>query len=274
MEEVGSGGTVSLLELRDWEILNEVETDLIWPPYTARHVRRVLWWINPEDVKDLHSIRVIDGRPNDPEYRERPHYLSGFLYNGHYECKTKDRNATVVLYAEDVYFGVPKIFAGSAIATLKLAHTLAHEIGHHVIATKGYLYRPWEKYREWNGRADPYEEMMAQSYASDVIDRMLSRWPYRWGQFWTRKLSSLFCGAGVQEYWDGNYQKSAQLTFRAYHLDPTNNEANTCYRHAMEKLKTQTPSPLNETEREWLLHGYDRTAKHLSRFSTTSSTQS
>jgi len=29
----------------------------------------------------------------------------------------------------------------------------------------------------------------------------------------------------------------------------------------MEKLKTQTPSPLNDAERDWLLHGYDGNPK-------------
>lgn len=41
-------------------------------------------------------------------------------------------------------------------ATLKLAHTLAHEIGHHVVVTRGYIHEPWEEYRRWNGVRDPY----------------------------------------------------------------------------------------------------------------------
>jgi len=165
----------------------------------------VLRWVNKEDLKDLHAVRVIAERPNDREYAERPQYLSGFLYNGHYEFKTKDRNAQVVLYAGDVYFGVPKIFAGTSMATLKMARTLAHEIGHHVIATRGYIYKPSEKYRPWTGVNDPYEEAMVCAYASDVIDRMLGNWRYKFGKFLTRKLSSALYRAGLQEYSDGNY---------------------------------------------------------------------
>lgn len=240
-------------------MLIEVESNLVSPRVTKKHVRRVLKWVSPEDLNGLGAVRIIDERPNDPEYAKRPYYLSGFLYNGHYEFKTREQKAQVVLYAGDVYFGVPKILAGSSMATLKIARTLVHEIGHHVVATKGYLYQPWEKYKPWSGMNDPYEEEMVSRYAADVINRMSSHWRYKFGSFLTRKLSRLFYRAGLQEYWDENYLRSAQLEFRAYHLDPVNEEAGQCYRHAMEKLKTQTPSPLNEAHQHWLLHGYDGT---------------
>lgn len=237
-------------------MLIEVETSRFrWA--TKWHVRRVLKWIGEEDLKDLHCIRVIDERDNDPEYGKRAKYLSGFLYNGHYEFKTKDRNAQVVLYANDVYFGIPSPLMYTRAATVTLARTLAHEIGHHVVATKGYIYNPWEKYRPWNGMSDPYEEKMVNVYAADAIDRMSRHWSYKFGNFLIRKLSNSLYSAGLQEYSAGEYQRSAKLQFRAYHLHPTNEDANQCYRHAMEKLKTQTPSPLSESEREWLLNGYD-----------------
>ncbi|HZI60317.1 MAG TPA: hypothetical protein VFD62_06380 [Pyrinomonadaceae bacterium] len=221
------------------------------------HVWRVLKWINQEDLKDLHAIKIIDDRSNDPEYVKRPRYLSGFLYNGHYEFKTKDRQARVVLYANDIFFGIPYIMMHTPVATLKVASTLAHEIGHHVVATKGYIYKPWEKYRPWNGVNDPCEEKMVELYAADVIERMARHWRYKFGKFLAGKLANFLYDAGRQEYWDGDYVRSAKLAFHAYHLDPTNLAANQCYRHAMEKLKTQTPSPLNDSESDWLLHGYD-----------------
>ena len=228
---------------------------------TNWHVRRVLRCINQEDLTSLHSIRVIDERPDNPEYAQRPKYLNGFLYNGHYEFKTKDRAARVVLYANDIYFGIPRVMMYTPMATLKLARTLAHEIGHHIVATKGFIYKPWEKYRQWNGVIDPYEEKMVESYAADVLQKMLRNWPYKFGDFLTRKFANLLYSAGLQKYWDGDYIRSARLQFRAYHLCPTNEDAGQCYRHAIEKLKTQTPSPLSGSERDWLLHGYESDPK-------------
>jgi|SRR5688572_6034961 len=241
-------------------MLVEVETSR-FRATTKWHVRRVLKWINEEDLNDLHAIRVIDERPNDPEYAMRPRYLSGFLYNGHYEFKTKGREARVVVYANDIYFGIPHLMVYTPVATMKLAHTLAHEIGHHVVARRGYVYKPWENYKSWTGKADPYEEKMVEAYASDVMEKLLRRWPYKFGKFLTRKFANLLHDAALQKYWDGDYVRSARLGFRAYHLDSSNLDANQCYRHAMEKLKTQTPSPLNDAERDWLLHGYDGNPK-------------
>jgi hypothetical protein len=232
---------------------------------TKSHVLRVLKWIDHDDLKDLHAITVIDERSDDPGYAQRPKYLSGLLYNGHYEFKTKDRDARVVLYANDIYFGIPYVMMYTPAAILKLARTLAHEIGHHVVATRGYIYEPWEKYKPWSGVNDPYEEKMVEAYADDVIERMSLQWPYKFGKFLTRKFANLLYRAGLQKYWDGDYQKAARLGFSAYHLDPTNLDANQCYRYAMEKLKTQTPSPLNDRERDWLLHGYDSNPKATAR---------
>jgi hypothetical protein len=77
--------------------------------------------------------RVIDDRPDDPEYASRPRYVSGFLYNGSYEFKMKDRDARVVLYANDIYFGIPYPMMCTPAATLRLVRTLAHEVGHHIV---------------------------------------------------------------------------------------------------------------------------------------------
>ena len=87
-------------------MLVEVETSR-FHRITKWHVRLVLKWINQEDLEDLHTIRVIDECPDDPEYSKRSLYLSNLVYNGHYEFKTKDRDARVVLYANDIYFGIP-----------------------------------------------------------------------------------------------------------------------------------------------------------------------
>ncbi len=145
------------------------------------------------------------------------------------------------------------------MVTWNLARILAHEVGHHVIATRGYIYQPSEKYKPWEGVRDPFEEQMADAYSADVMNRMIGHWPYKRGRFLARMLSTLLYKAGIQEYWDGNYQSAASLQFRAYTLNPENEDAGRCYRHAMEKLKTQTPSPLSPSEREWLLHKYDPT---------------
>ena len=232
-----------------------------FPRLTAWHVRRALSWISQSDLQGLETIRVIDECPGDPEYTKVPPYLRGFRYNGHYERKVKGVPAKVVLYASDIYCGIPKVLLVSPMATLRLARTLAHEVGHHVITTRGYIYKPWEKYKAWNGVRNPYEERMAEAYASDVRERMIRHWPYKLGKSMARCLSSFLYQAGLQDYWDGNYQSAAKLLDRAFSLNRENEDAGQGYRHAMEKLRNETPSPLTDAEKEWLTRRYDPTPR-------------
>lgn len=230
-----------------------------FPRLTEWHLRRIVKWFTPRDLEGLESIRVIDECPDNAEAVKVPSYLTGFLYNGHYSRRLGTHPAQIVLYARDVYLGIPRSLLLSPMTTLRIARTLAHEVGHHVIATRGYVYRPWEKYKPWKGTIDPYEEKMANAYASDVIERMLRLWPYKLGRFLARMVSTVFFKAGIQDYWDGDYQSAALLQFRAYTLNPENDDAGQCYRHALEKLKVQNPSPLGSSEREWLLQKYNST---------------
>ncbi len=227
---------------------------------TEWHLRRILRWVHPKDLEGLESIVVIDDCPDDPEYVKTQPYLRGFLYNGHYEKKKRHSPARVVLYSNDIYWGIPKLFWVSPTARLKIARTLFHEIGHHVIATRGYINEPHEKYKPWDGSRSPYEEEMADSYASNAMTRMLRAWPYKFGRLVARGLSTLYFKAGIQDYWDGNYQSAAALQFRAHSLNRQNEEAGQCYRHAMEQLKQQAPSPLTDAERQWLKRRYSHSA--------------
>ena len=145
-----------------------------FPGVTKWHVRRVLNWIGQQDLEGLESIRVIDDCQNDREYVALPRYLMGFLYNGHYSRKEKRFPAQIVLYANDIYFGIPTLLIPSPMTTLRVARTLAHEVGHHVIATRGYIYNRSEKYSERNGKRDAFAEKTADSYAFAVIDKRCS----------------------------------------------------------------------------------------------------
>ncbi len=106
---------------------------------------------------------------------------------------------------------------------------------------------------------------MADTYASEVVNRMLRSWRYRFGKLLTRMLSTFLYKAGIQEYWDGNYQSAASLLWRAYILGSKNEDAGQGYRHAMEKLKTLNPSPLSPVEREWLIRRYSSSPRFSER---------
>ena len=234
----------------------ETETRFL-PRVTKWQVQCVLRWIDPDDLKGLELIKVLDNHPADHEYNRQPAYLRGFFYNGTYLQASTDRPAQVLLYSKEVYFGIPTLLMLSPMAILKLANILAHEIGHHVIATRGFIYEPSEKYKPWDGVRDSYTEKMADAYSLDVSKKMLSRWYYRVGKWLTNGFAKLLYKVGLQNYQTEDFGLSAQLSFKAYLLNPENENAGQCYRHAMEKLRKQVPSPFNESEQEWLRTRYN-----------------
>ena len=151
----------------------EVKTTC-FPRLTEWHTRRVLKWIGRRDLEGLEVIEVIDECPDDPESLTVRPFLRGFLNNGHYLRKMKNRPAQVVVYARDVYFGIPTLLVATPLATLKLARTLIHEVGHHVIATRGYIYKPWEKYKPWNGIRKTADESTGKLVAHTGLEPVIS----------------------------------------------------------------------------------------------------
>lgn len=234
----------------------EVESSFV-PSLTKWHIRRVLRCIPDQDLDGLGTIKVIDECPDDElDSAKVPAYMWGFLYNGRYIKGKKDRPAKIVLFANDVYFGIPKALLASPVATLKIARTLAHELGHHLVASRGYVYDKSEKYTPYDRVRNPREEDIADQYAADITERMLRRTTYRIGKLMTRMVSSSLYKAGLRNYWKENYRAAASMLARAHSLDLENEDAGQAYRHAMEKLKTQTPSPLSAPEKHWLFKKY------------------
>ena len=210
-----------------------------YPRLTKWHVRQSLKWIAPANMDGLAAVELMDEAPDDPKALKTPAYLRGFLYNGRYFKENPQKPAHVVLYIRDLYVGIPGVLKVTPMATLRIAFTLSHEIGHHIIATRGYLFNRTEKYKPWQpGCFDPYEEEMADAYASEVIQKMCQSWYYRFGRFLTRVVGKTLFRAGIQQYWEGNHHKAASCTFQAYMVDPTNLEAGKAYRTIMEGVKS------------------------------------
>jgi hypothetical protein len=233
-----------------------IQVEGSWPSgLTKWHIQRVLAYLSEDHLKGLEMIRVIDDCPDD-ELENVPSYMRGFLYKGEYLRSTKQDPAQIVLFANDIYFGIPKPLLVSPLATLKFARILAHEIGHHVIAKRGHIYQSSEKYKPWQGIRDPETEKMVDRFAAEVVQRMRQHWPYKVGKLLSRLCSTVLYRTGLRAYWTEDYKHAASLLARAHSLNLENEDAGQAYRHAMEKLKTQTPTPLNEAEKEWLMKKY------------------
>jgi len=216
---------------------------------SRQHLGAASKWIDPNDLEGIDVIRVIEECPHDRHSNRYEPYLRGFLYNGHYSSGGKNGNhSEIVLYRTDIYFGIPKILRFTPIATLKIGRHLAHEVGHHVLEKRGKR----KKYKPIaNGRNEEAEDS-ASEYTATVIAKMLQHPVYRLANKVNNLVSKVFYNCGIQDYWDGNYKSSAQLLFRSSVLTRGSGDAGQAYRHAMEKLRVQIPSPLSPEEQDWL----------------------
>lgn len=215
--------------------LNEVNLKIScanMPRGAIGHVRRSIKWINPADTVDLGFIELLDGieEPNEasPEWH-RNAFEHDVSVNGLYFRAENGSSARIYLFVRDLYRGVPRIYWFSPVITLILAQTLSHEIGHHLIATRGFVFAPGEKVYP-----SEYEEEMAHRYAYHVVKTMKSRWYYRLADYIIKDLASSQYIKGMFAWRKGDYEKAARCWSGSFHLNPNRNDAIYWYKRAKE----------------------------------------
>lgn len=226
----------------------------IFPWLTGWHVRKALAWVDKADLAGLDHIRLINSSPKDPAAAQHPPYLVGFMYCGTYSKKRDARPAGISLYTRDLYFGIPRLLIPSPLATLNIAVTLAHEIGHHVLATRGHVDADSSEIK-LNRLIDSPAERAATAYGQQTIKRMLVSPYFRAGKMMARALSNLLAKRGNQAHWAGDFKRAAELEFRAYMLDSDNTDAWQAYLQDRQLIVSKTPSELTDAERLWVFHG-------------------
>lgn len=201
---------------------------------TLWHVRRVMRWIDPVDVEGITSIRLLGDSPDRPYNSSASAYLTGVFSPGEYERVNKD-TAHINLYTKILYIAIPTPLTPTPMATLRVALVIAHEIGHHLIAHKGYIDSPGEKYKA-GGSHDVKKELMANSYAYDVVRRMSTSSYYKIGQWMSRAFSALCYEFGYAAYQKKNYKGAAYYWFIASSTNPADHVAENSYRKAIQML--------------------------------------
>lgn len=207
------------------------------------HIRRSLNWITDADLFGIEEIvleeQLEPATNTSPEWH---HKIEGrnLAVGGQYFGAQRDLPASIVLYVASLYRGIPKIYWLSPVITLRLARLLAHEVGHHVIEQRGFIFERGE-------RVSPreYEEELANRYSFSVRKRMLRRWYYRAADRLTRDLAGWHYAIGICEWRDGRYEKAATRWETTFCLDP--NRADADYWYHMAK-KAQQSEMQNSTD--------------------------
>jgi hypothetical protein len=212
-------------------LIRSLDSELPWG--TAWHVRRTLRWIHPADLVGIESIDLQTELPNatkdSPEWHRRAS-AEELTVTGFYTCKMNSRSATITLFIRDLYRGIPRAFWWSPVITLSFARTIAHEVGHHLIAERGYVFDKGERVHP-----DEYEEEMANRYSFSIVQKMTKRWHYRLGMNLAKYLATVHYSNGVTQWNAKNYERAAQCWYESFRLDPDLKEAIYWYRKAKEK---------------------------------------
>src|SRR5438105_4280886 len=121
------------------------------PPGLVWQIRRSLHWIEDVHLHDVAYIQVTDELPEvgttdetagwaKRARAERTHAFVG----GWYAFGSRDCPPYIMLYARQIYRGIPRCLWWTTLPTLRIVKSLAHEIGHHLAATRGYVIQPGE----------------------------------------------------------------------------------------------------------------------------------
>lgn len=199
-------------------------TGVLW------HLRRCLSWIPDGDLIGIEEI-VLEDRlgPVTVASPDWHHKIEGrnLAVGGQYFGRDGDESPSIVLYMDSAYRGIPKVYWLSPVMTLQLARTLTHEVGHHLIEERGYVFERGE-----NIEGHEYQEELANRYSYSVRKRMLRRWHYRVASWLTQDLAGWHYAIGIADWRKGRYEQAATRWEITFCLDPNREDADFWYHQA------------------------------------------
>jgi len=210
------------------EVINNCKNP---PRWLMTHIRRSMKWIYPGDFDGLQCIKLID-ELSDVTVQSQEWFKEARKFNraigGWYQPKHKTP-ASITLHIKDIYRGIPASYYWTPVPTIILTSTLAHEVGHHLIAKRGYLFSSSEKFIS---RKD--EEVAVEHYASYVIEKMREKWYHRIGHWAVKDLAEHHYILGILDWKDKKYEKAAEHWYNASLLNPEHEYAGYWYWRAKE----------------------------------------
>jgi hypothetical protein len=220
----------------------QVESSNI-PSCMTWHVRRALKWIPATDLFGLDLIRLFEkypvqnrvtGQPEASDPTSPPVYLGYKSSSGFYSQRFMTNPPLIGLISEGLFAGLPGVFKYTPLATLRIAGVLAHEVGHHLIHTRGYVFNPNELR---NGKNGAEAEGLADLYAAEKTARMAKRVSYKIAGPISCSLSTLYYQRGVLASEKEHYRRASYYFYCAYKLDESS-DAGKAWKYVLAKVKT------------------------------------
>lgn len=200
------------------------------------HIQSGLKWIPSYDLVGIREIQLFDKiwKPDakSAEWHKRV-VTENFAINGVYAQQTKNEPAKIILFIKDLYRPIPSAVWWTPVPILYISRILAHEVAHHVIATRGYIFEPGEVYRSVE-----HEEEMSDRYAFNVIKKMKRKWRYKIGASLTKYIAAVDFELGSEAWKKKKYKDAAEFWYKSFLLDSERQDTIEWYWHAKGKLGT------------------------------------
>ena len=186
----------------------------------------------PEDLAGLEVIWLHNNLPAAANPDDWGVHHEGARIFGAYFARTKKYSSYVVLFVKNIYCSLIPHFPFynlTAVPVLCLSKTLAHEIAHHLFATRGYIFTPREK------RGD--EEKLCEEYAERHLQRLQKKWRYKIGFRLLNWLAELHYSTGIVYSSKKKYCEAADHWYLAWNLNPKLENVRPRFHLAMEECK-------------------------------------
>jgi hypothetical protein len=199
-------------------------------------LREAIEWINPVDLEGIDFVFLFNDVPVTPQGQdlELDKVLQErFLLFGAYRARTEHSPAHVILIVHNISKQLPKILRRSSGMTLLIAETLAHEVGHHLIAEKRFILR-----RNQNEEVEN-EEDFADRYATSLVRRMKGARRFRVGAAWLNLAAAIDYAKGAHYWKKQKYNRAADHFYMTCVLRPDDKDAGFWYRQAKAREREQ-----------------------------------
>lgn len=199
----------------------------------ARAVQDCFAWIPEFDYAGLERVELFDSISDlefEPTWSGKNCGTEDLWVKAIYFPGKGSKAAFVTLFIESANLPLDRFIRFRPITTLYFIHILAHEVGHHLIATRGYIFTSDETYR-----SAAFEEEMADRYAYTICQRLMDKWYYRASARILRFISKIHFEEGRQNWKKGDYSAAATCWYKAWLLDFDNFQAGELYLEAKRK---------------------------------------
>jgi hypothetical protein len=197
-------------------------------------VRRSLRWFEPSLLEELGSVQIESEMPeapqggNETEWARDVRALGHSSYvNGWYAPAGEGAQASIMLYGHPIYRSIPRMLWWTTVPTLRILSTLAHEVAHHLVATRGYVFEKGEDVAD--------EEALATRFSKKMVEATAMRWSYRLGRWCIKDLSNWYYIFAMTDWEKKDFSAAARRFYKAWDLSPDNDEAAYWYWEARER---------------------------------------